>query len=239
MHSNDDLVDKYDGMKKSYVKAYNQCLELEAELSKKTKNTIISNLKKRIQDLKGKSVTDCTKSVSNSKVITPGMYKLDLELLSPKLRKNREAHVDYLKQTKEHADTLREILEQARALKPVDNALDYACKFVTRIQELLVYVSATCPSSRNNSEKLVDVTPININRQVTFEKPRLNSPTNAIRLKRRKNTMNNRIQPPSSSNSKHKNVEVHLRNVKSSLNKRNHVSACNANVKHAVLNANS
>ncbi|GKB10141.1 hypothetical protein Tco_0844064 [Tanacetum coccineum] len=32
MHSNDDLVDKYDGMKKSYVEAYNQCLELEAEL---------------------------------------------------------------------------------------------------------------------------------------------------------------------------------------------------------------
>ncbi|GKB18556.1 hypothetical protein Tco_0852479 [Tanacetum coccineum] len=35
MHSYDDLVDKYDGMKKSYVEAYNQCLELEAELIKK------------------------------------------------------------------------------------------------------------------------------------------------------------------------------------------------------------
>nr|GEV37418.1 retrovirus-related Pol polyprotein from transposon TNT 1-94 [Tanacetum cinerariifolium] len=41
----------------------------------------------------------------------PGMFKLDLEPLSPKLKKNREAHVDYLKQTKEHVDTLREIVE--------------------------------------------------------------------------------------------------------------------------------
>ncbi|GJX07639.1 hypothetical protein Tco_0195571 [Tanacetum coccineum] len=40
--------------------------------------------------------------------------------------KDREAHVDYLKQTKEHADTLLEIVEQARALKLLDNASDYA-----------------------------------------------------------------------------------------------------------------
>ncbi|GJQ94171.1 integrase, catalytic region, zinc finger, CCHC-type containing protein [Tanacetum coccineum] len=32
MHSYDDLVDKYASMEKSYVEAYNQCLELEAEL---------------------------------------------------------------------------------------------------------------------------------------------------------------------------------------------------------------
>ncbi|GKC94972.1 hypothetical protein Tco_1160414 [Tanacetum coccineum] len=66
---------------------------------------------------------------------------LDLQPLSPKLRKNREAHVDYLKQTKERADTLCAIVMQAKALKPLDNTLDYACKFTTRIQELLVYVS--------------------------------------------------------------------------------------------------
>ncbi|GKC26946.1 retrovirus-related pol polyprotein from transposon TNT 1-94 [Tanacetum coccineum] len=55
------------------------------------------------------------------------MFKLDLPPLSPKHRKNREARVYYLKQTKEHADTLYEIVEQAKALKPLDNALDYAC----------------------------------------------------------------------------------------------------------------
>nr|GEU30162.1 hypothetical protein [Tanacetum cinerariifolium] len=39
-----------------------------------------------------------------------------------------EVHVDYLKVTKEHADTLCRIVEQARAIKPLDNALDYAFK---------------------------------------------------------------------------------------------------------------
>ncbi|GKB42654.1 retrovirus-related pol polyprotein from transposon TNT 1-94 [Tanacetum coccineum] len=99
------------------------------------------------------------------------MYKLDLEPLSLKLRKNRGVHVDYQKQTKEHADTLCDILEQARAQQPLDSALDYVCKFTTRIQELLIYVNATCPSSLNKSEKLVAVTPMNKTKKVTLTKP--------------------------------------------------------------------
>ncbi|GKE34811.1 hypothetical protein Tco_1454133 [Tanacetum coccineum] len=125
--------------------------ELKAQLQ--AKNTTINNLKTQIEKFKEKSVTNCTEPVNNSKVIARGMFKLDLQPLSPKLKKNREARVDYLKLTKEHADTLRGIVEQARALKPLDNALDYACKYANRIQELLVYVSASCPSSRNDSER--------------------------------------------------------------------------------------
>ncbi|GKA85386.1 hypothetical protein Tco_0807040, partial [Tanacetum coccineum] len=117
-----------------YKQEFFEIKELKAQLQKKS--TTISNLKDHIAKLKGKSVSDCTVPVNNSNVISLGMYKLDLQPLSPKLKKNREARVDYLKQTKEHADTLRDIVEQARALKPLDNALDYACKFTTSIQEL-------------------------------------------------------------------------------------------------------
>ncbi|GKC16436.1 hypothetical protein Tco_1013218 [Tanacetum coccineum] len=149
MHSHDDN-DNYASMEKSYVEAYNQCLELEAELVKKkdiieqdvfielsksysklekhcisleivvqqskesfhndkscdnqdahefceffeinklktqlqAKNTIISNLKTHIQELKGKSVSDYTKSMNTSIVIALGMFKLDLQPLSLKL----------------------------------------------------------------------------------------------------------------------------------------------------------
>ncbi|GJY74076.1 hypothetical protein Tco_0478507 [Tanacetum coccineum] len=125
-------------------------------------------------------------------------------------------------------------LEQARALQPLDNALDYACKFTTQIQELLVYVSATCPSFRITSEKLVVVTPMNKNKQV-----RVKSSTNASGSNPRSNTRNNRISRTSSSNMKNKEVEDHPRNVKSSLNNMNCVCICNVNVKHVVLNANS
>ncbi|GKC26569.1 retrovirus-related pol polyprotein from transposon TNT 1-94 [Tanacetum coccineum] len=70
------------------------------------------------------------------------MFKLDLKPLSPKLKKNREAHVNYLKITKDNADTLRDIVEQARISNPSDNALEYACLYAKQIQEFgLVCIS--------------------------------------------------------------------------------------------------
>ncbi|GJS89671.1 hypothetical protein Tco_0772307 [Tanacetum coccineum] len=83
---------------------------LKAQL--KGKDTTISHLKKHIANLKGKAVDDCSETVNCSRVIASRMYKLDLEPLSLKLRKNREAHVDYLNKTKEHANTLRVLVEQ-------------------------------------------------------------------------------------------------------------------------------
>ncbi|GKB36468.1 hypothetical protein Tco_0881410 [Tanacetum coccineum] len=57
--------------------------ELKAQLQ--AKDTTISNLKKHIQELKGKSVADCRESVNNPKVIAPAVLKLDSEPLSPKI----------------------------------------------------------------------------------------------------------------------------------------------------------
>ncbi|GKD44396.1 hypothetical protein Tco_1269041, partial [Tanacetum coccineum] len=87
-----------------------------------------------------------------------------------KVLNNMDAHIDYIKHSQEHADTLREIFEHARALRPLDNDLDYACKIVQRIQEVIVYVKATCPSLTKHSEKLVAVTPLNKNKKVRLSK---------------------------------------------------------------------
>ncbi|GKC00982.1 retrovirus-related pol polyprotein from transposon TNT 1-94 [Tanacetum coccineum] len=70
-----------------------------------------------------------------------------------------------------NADTLREIIEDAKELRPLDSNIASACKFVTRIQELLVYVSATCPSTKHVSDKLVAITPMNMTRKVRVAKP--------------------------------------------------------------------
>nr|GEV67046.1 hypothetical protein [Tanacetum cinerariifolium] len=52
------------------------------------------------------------------------------------------------------------LVEQAITKQPLDNALDFSCKYAKRIQELLVYVRDTCPNANKPSEKLVVVTPM-------------------------------------------------------------------------------
>ncbi|GJS92605.1 retrovirus-related pol polyprotein from transposon TNT 1-94 [Tanacetum coccineum] len=99
------------------------------------------------------------------------MFKIDLDPLAPRLLKNREAHIDYLKPTQEQTDILRGIVEQAKATQPLDNALDFACKHAKQIQELLVYVQDICPNAYKPSEKLIDVTPMNKVKKVRFSKP--------------------------------------------------------------------
>nr|GEY05768.1 hypothetical protein [Tanacetum cinerariifolium] len=127
-------------------------------------------MKEELRKLKEKSVIACHEYVNKPKVIAPVVHKVDLEPLSPKLKNNREAHVDNIRITKENADTLCDIVEPARTSNPLDNALAYACMYTKQIQELLVYISDTCPSSLLKSEKLVSVTPMNKARKVNFAK---------------------------------------------------------------------
>ncbi|GJX98249.1 integrase, catalytic region, zinc finger, CCHC-type containing protein, partial [Tanacetum coccineum] len=51
-------------------------------------------------------------SKSMEKADLKGMFKLDLDSLAPRLLKNRDAHIDYLKYTQEQADILWEIVVQ-------------------------------------------------------------------------------------------------------------------------------
>ncbi|GJV23129.1 hypothetical protein Tco_1375824 [Tanacetum coccineum] len=76
---------------------------------------------------KGKEIVDIAAQTPSAYTIVPGMFKLDLEPLAPRLLQNREAHIDYLKYTQEQADILRGIVEQAKAKQPLDKELDFAC----------------------------------------------------------------------------------------------------------------
>ncbi|GJT32989.1 hypothetical protein Tco_0923408 [Tanacetum coccineum] len=170
----------YQSMEKSFLDEYSKCVKLKAELSKKNEMVekfVYDEPLKRCARMENicKGVSEGVKSESTSKVIAMGMYNLDLEPLSPMLLRNREAHVDYLKNNQEHADFLYDIVEHARDLRPLDSDLDYACKFATRVQELLVYVRDRCPSSSRQNGKLIAVTPINKVKKVRFAKPSISS----------------------------------------------------------------
>ncbi|GKE66817.1 hypothetical protein Tco_1520978, partial [Tanacetum coccineum] len=198
-------------MEKIFLGEYSECVELKVELSKKN-------------DMDAPEF--------------PTFFEINelkawLKAKDNSISKLRD-HIATLK-AKGHADTLCEIVEHARDLRPLDNDLDSTCKFAIRVQELLVYVQDTCPSSTRESEKLITVTPMN-----KLIKLGVISSTSASGSKPPGNTKKNRISRPTSSNQNNK-VEDYLRSVKYSLNKKNHVSepVCNANVKHSVLNSNS
>ncbi|GJT24513.1 retrovirus-related pol polyprotein from transposon TNT 1-94 [Tanacetum coccineum] len=169
----------YARMEQSYIDEYSETLVLKVELAKKehivekkffdevvlrskldAKDVSIAKLKKHIESLKGKNVIENDAPMNKAKIIAHGMFKLDLESLSPKVKKIRDAHIDYIKHTQENADILRELVEHARA-RPLDSDLDSACKYAKRIQEVLVYVTTIRPSLSKPSEKVVAATPLN------------------------------------------------------------------------------
>ncbi|GJX35682.1 integrase, catalytic region, zinc finger, CCHC-type containing protein [Tanacetum coccineum] len=122
-------------------------------------------LHKEIEHLK-KIYKDQFDTIKKTRALSKEQYPS-----APRLLKNRDAHIDYLKYTQEQADILRGIVKQAKAKQTLDNALDFACKHAKRIQELLVYVRDTCPNANKPSDKLVDVTPMNKVKKVRFFEP--------------------------------------------------------------------
>nr|GEU56304.1 hypothetical protein [Tanacetum cinerariifolium] len=233
--------------------------DLKAQIQ--DKDFVITSLKNGLRKLKGKATVDNATQIPSAITVVPGMFKLDLEPLAPKLMHNRESHIFYLKHTQDQADILRGIVEQAKAKQPLDNELDFACKHAKRIQELLVYVQNTCPSAVRTSETKVARTPMNKIKKVTFFEPIATSSTNqethdsnkpmlhstgvkfstsASGSKPSGNTKNNRISQPSSS-SKINKVEDQPRSVKTRKNNHNRVKKvkCEDHVMQSSSNANS
>ncbi|GJX56391.1 retrovirus-related pol polyprotein from transposon TNT 1-94 [Tanacetum coccineum] len=190
----------------------------------------------RIPDCRRKEVENVAQ-IPIATTVAPGMFKLDLDPLAPRLLQNREAHTYYLKHTQEQADILRGIIKQAKAKYPIDNALDLACKHATRIQGSLVYVRDTCPNAIKLNEKKVAITPMNKVKKVRFSEP-LTSSSNIKQVESSKTSDSNTpVLSSTGLNNKKNKVEAQP----SKVNKKNHVKEpiCDDNVKHTMLHVNS
>ncbi|GJS52422.1 retrovirus-related pol polyprotein from transposon TNT 1-94 [Tanacetum coccineum] len=274
-HLKNIYKDQFDSIKKTRALSNEHCESLIAQLNSKSmenadlkgqiqeKIFVTTTLQSELRRLKGKHVLDNATTITNATSIAPGMFKLDIEPLSHRLKNNRDAHEDNLKKTIKNIDTIRGLLERARKQNPSKPLLDSACKFTKHVQELLVYVSQRCPIFTKPSDKLVAVTPINKVNKVRFLKPLtslsnihkqvessktsdsntpvlsstiLNCSTSTCRSQPTGNKKNGRISQKPSSDNKNK-VEAQPRKV----NKKNCVKEpiCDVNVKHTMLNANS
>nr|GEY84123.1 ribonuclease H-like domain-containing protein [Tanacetum cinerariifolium] len=189
--------------------------ELNAQSQEKDmeKVLVIIALKDNLRKLKGKAIVD---EAVTSHPIDPEMLKVDVAPLAPKLQNNRTVHSDYIRHTQEETTTLREIVEQGKSLNPLNNSLDYACKYKKQIQELLILIRQTCPCINNLG--------VNVSTSVSESQPS-------------GNTKKDKIQQTPSSTKKNK-IETHLRTIRSSLINKN-CAKDTASVLHSKLNVNS
>ncbi|GJU57035.1 hypothetical protein Tco_1234801 [Tanacetum coccineum] len=260
----------YDSIKPSRVRAKEHTKSLVNQLNKKSVEItdlnaqlqenvfVITTLKNNLSKLKGKVIVNNVAQLSNATTIAPRMYKLDPVTLALKDKNNRKAHIYYLNDTIEQVVILREIVEQAISLNPLDCASYSACKYVKLIQELLGFVRDICSDIHKPSEKLVAVTPINKKITVRFAELVILSSTSQKQLgssqTQAKQTTNNYVltftrvswstkssRSKSTDNTKNDRILQISRIVKSCLNKPNCVfePSENANVQHSQLNTNS
>ncbi|GJZ94952.1 hypothetical protein Tco_0667155 [Tanacetum coccineum] len=126
-HVKQAFKDQFDSIKRTCVRTTEhsdslidklnvKCVEnedLKAQIQDKV--FVITSLKNDLRKVKGKEIVDIAAQIPSANTIVPGMFKLDLEPLAPRLFHNRDAHIDYLKYTQEQADILWGIVKQAKA----------------------------------------------------------------------------------------------------------------------------
>nr|GEV62320.1 copia protein [Tanacetum cinerariifolium] len=81
-----------------------------------------------------------TSDVATPKVSAGDKYSIDVEPIPPRIRNNREVHLDYFKHFTKSVKTLREIVEEAKIERPLDRSLGSACLYTKHSQELLEYI---------------------------------------------------------------------------------------------------
>nr|GEU56541.1 retrovirus-related Pol polyprotein from transposon TNT 1-94 [Tanacetum cinerariifolium] len=83
----------------------------------------------------------------------------------------RDAHLDYLRNLKESVETIRDIVEEAKVVWPLDRSIVSACRYTKHSQELLEYAIGTCPPGSQQRDKQLAHIPFIRKKQVTFTKP--------------------------------------------------------------------
>ncbi|GJV33865.1 retrovirus-related pol polyprotein from transposon TNT 1-94 [Tanacetum coccineum] len=217
----------YDSIKITRAKTTDQNNSLLSE---------IENLKAQLKD-NSKCVTIPD---SKPKVLAPGRYPIDVEPIPPRLKKNREVHLHYIKHLKENVETLREIVEDAKVERPLDTSLASACRYTKHSQELLEYKKRVsfvepCETSTHNTPPQVEHQKINSTNAPGIPSTGVKGASAASRSKPRSNTKKDRTLPAKSAL---KQVEAHSRMNKSNEKQKNRVDS-SISYKRTVINSNS
>nr|GFA28054.1 hypothetical protein [Tanacetum cinerariifolium] len=84
---------------------------------------------------------------------------------------NRDAYLDYLRHLNESVETICDIVEEAKVVRPLDRSIVSACRYTKHSQELLEYAINTCPQGSQQRAKQIAHTPLIRKKQATIAKP--------------------------------------------------------------------
>nr|GEW17090.1 integrase, catalytic region, zinc finger, CCHC-type, peptidase aspartic, catalytic [Tanacetum cinerariifolium] len=164
---------------------------IEHVMALTTKNV---NLKAQILN----NVNSVSKDHVKPTVLAPGKYAIDVEPFPSRLRNNREAHLDYLRHLKESVKTIREIVEEAKVVRPLDSSSVSACRYTKHSQELLEYAIVTCLQDSHQRDKKHAPTPLIRKNQVTFSEQCDTSNSNTHKHVTKLNTQKTNVPVPPS-----------------------------------------
>ncbi|GJU53301.1 hypothetical protein Tco_1227015 [Tanacetum coccineum] len=167
--------DQFDSIKQTRVRHKEQCDSLinkqnlksieNEDLKAQIQDTVfvITSLKNVLQKSKWKEIVENVVHIPSATTIAPGMFKLDLLPLPPRLLQNREVHIAYLRNTQEQANILWEIVKQVKAKQPFMLAIRPCfCKYATKNFRSCLYMLMIRALMRiTPSTKKVAVTPMN------------------------------------------------------------------------------
>nr|GEW90350.1 hypothetical protein [Tanacetum cinerariifolium] len=112
-----------------------------------------------------------SKDTVKPQVLVRAQHAIDVEPIVPRLRNNRDSHLDYLRHLKESVETIRDIVEEAKVVRPLDRSIVSACRYTKHSQDLLEYVIDTCPQGSQQRAKQLAHIPLIRKKQVTVAKP--------------------------------------------------------------------
>nr|GEV73894.1 retrovirus-related Pol polyprotein from transposon TNT 1-94 [Tanacetum cinerariifolium] len=115
--------------------------------------------------------TSVSKDKVKPQVFAREKHAIDVEPIVPCLRNNMDAHLDYLRHLKESVEIIRDIIEEAKVVRPLDRSIVSACRYTKHSQELLKYAIDTCPQGSQQRSKQLAHTPLIRKKQVTVAKP--------------------------------------------------------------------
>ncbi|GJW97819.1 integrase, catalytic region, zinc finger, CCHC-type containing protein [Tanacetum coccineum] len=112
------------------------------KITRTSNNEQTSSLLTQIEDLKAQfegNLKVATRSSVKTKVLTPGMYAIDVKPIPHPLKNNRSAHLNYINHLKESVEIVMEIVEEAR--RAVSEEEDWGRVLLRQISEVTEWLS--------------------------------------------------------------------------------------------------